>query len=95
MPITVMHTNLPGFNDVVECHPSRFRCEGGRQHHAKTLIVAGDAAYIPSELSELLARCVCSDIGLFSVPDLFVRAGVPPLSDDGLWQFFRPPDLYF
>ena len=43
------------------------------------LLVTGDAAYIPSELSELLARCVCSDIGLCSVPDLFVRAGVPPV----------------
>ena len=35
MPITVICTNLPGFNDVVECHPSRFRCEGGHQHPRK------------------------------------------------------------
>ena len=42
------------------------------------MLVTRDAEYIPSELSELLARCVCSDIGLFSVPDLFVRAGASP-----------------
>ena len=49
---------------------------------------------MPGELSELLARCVCSDIGLFAEPGLFIRAGVPPLSHDGLWQYFRPLDLY-
>ena len=59
MPITVICTNLPGFNDVVECHPSRFRCEGGHQHPRKKMIVTGDGAYIPSELSVRVARTLC------------------------------------
>ena len=89
VPLTVLCTNLPSFDEVVECRPSRFRCQGGHQHHAKQLLVTEDAGYIPNELSELLARCVCSET------DLFVRAGAHPLSDDGLWQFFRHLDLYF
>ena len=81
--------------DNSDVHQSRFRCQGGSASCKKNKLVTGDAEYIPSELSELLARCVYSEIGLFSVPDVFVRAGVLPLSDDCLWQFFRRLDLYF
>ena len=41
----------------------------------------------------MFARCVCSGIGLFAEPGKFLRSGVSPLSDDGLWQFYGPLDL--
>ena len=94
VPFVLLYTSLPSLNEVVGCCPSRFRCQGDHQHHAINVLTTGDAEYIPIELSNLLAHCICSEIGLFSVPDSFVCAGAPSLSDDGLWQFFRPRSVF-
>ena len=65
VPLVLLFTSLPSLNEVVECCPSRFRCQGDHQHHAINFLTTGDAEYIPNELSNLLAHCICSEIGLF------------------------------
>ena len=35
VPLTLLYTSVPSLNEVVECCPSRFRCQGGHQHHER------------------------------------------------------------
>ena len=65
VPLTLLYTSLPSLNEVVECCPSRFRCQGGHQHHAINLLTSGDAEYIPNEVRSTRALCLFGDWSLF------------------------------